>query len=135
MSKISRRRLAQTAVRLLSQRPADRARIVQGVAAYLLEHKQAQQLGLLMKDIARELELTQSIVAAEVTSAHALDAAARKNLTAYLQQATKANAVELTEQVDSSLLSGVVVRTADRELDTTTRRALQQLASLTSGRN
>lgn len=133
MPKISRRRLAETTVRLLSEQPKRQAEILRGVAAYLIEHKQVKQADLLIKDIARELQQSEGLLLAEIHSALPLDSVTRREITAYLQKATGAKAVEFEESVDPTLLSGVIVRTPDQELDTTARAKLKQLASLNSG--
>lgn len=130
MRKTSRRRIAQTVVRLLRDRPQDRTRILRELAAYLIVHKQENRLDLLLLDIAHELEINAGHLYAEVTSAYALDASARTELEAYLKKATGAKQVELDETVDGSLLAGAIVRTADRELDTSARSKLTKLASL-----
>ena len=134
MAHISRRRLAQTIVRLLHEQSSQQARILRSVAAYLIESKQTKQLELLVQDIARELE-NEGQLLAEVRSAFGLDAASRNVLVQYLKQATSAKTVTLDESVDPQLLSGMVVRTADKELDTSARRQLQRLANLNFGGN
>jgi ATP synthase F1 delta subunit len=134
MAQISRRRLAQTIVRLLHKQPTWQTQILRSVAAYLIESKQTKQLDLLVQDIARELE-NEGQLFAEVHSAFSLDATSRSTLVQYLKQATSSKTVTLDESVDPQLLSGMVVRTADKELDTTARRQLRRLANLTSGGN
>lgn len=130
MAKLSRRRLARTVVGLLRERPGERRQIMQMLAAYLVVHKQHKQWDLMLLDIAHELGESEGHIYAEVSSAFPLDAAARKELETYLRQATGATAVELDERVDESLLAGIVVRTADQELDTSARAKLSQLSSL-----
>ena len=132
MSNISRRQLAKTTVRLLQQQPAQRDKIVQGVAAYLIEHKQAGQLHLLMHDIARELQQTQQHVFATVHSAFALTTEARQELSSFLQTKTNAKTVELEEHTAADLLAGMVVQTADYQLDTSAKRKLGRLAHVNS---
>lgn len=133
MASVSRRRLAEAVVRLLREQPTRQSDIMRNVAAHLIEQKQIKQLDLLMKAVARELQRTEGVLQADVSSAFPLNETTRMALTEYLQQQTGAKTVELSEDVDSNLLSGVVVRTADKELDTTARHTLQQLASLNSG--
>lgn len=133
MSKISRRSLAQTTVRLLREQPARRAEILRSVAAYLIVHKQTAQAHLLVSDIARELTQSEGHLFAEVRSALALASTTRARLDAYLRQQTGATTIELAEAVEPALLSGVIIRTADEELDTTAQRKLKQLASLHYG--
>ncbi len=133
MATISRRRLAETTVRLLRNQPERRTTILRSLAAYLVVHKRTQQLDLFIKDIARELQRSEGTLLAEVRSAFPLDQSSRNAIIHYLQQQTTSRAVELREAVDQNLLSGVIVRTADQELNTSARHRLQQLASLTSG--
>lgn len=133
MSKPSRRRLAQTTLRLLQEQPNNRTHILRSVAGYLLAHKQASQLHLLVGDLARELETSQGHLYAQASSAFALDDKTRSNLRAYLQTKTGAKTVELDESIDLSLLAGVRVRTPNEELDISARRKLTELASLNSG--
>lgn len=130
MHKVSRRRLASTVAQLLRERPQDRSHTLQMLAAYLVVHKQQKQVDLLLLDIAHELALTDGHLYAEVKSAYPLDAAARTELTDYLTKATGAKTVELNEQVDADLLAGLVVRTADQEMDTSARTKLDKLKSL-----
>ncbi len=99
----------------------------------MVEQKQTKQLDLLIKDITRQFQQSEGVLLAEIRSAFPLDASGRAALKHYLQQATGAQAVEFEESTDPALLSGVVVRTADQELDTTAWRNLKQLASLNFG--
>lgn len=130
MAKVSRRRLASAVVGLLRDKPNERQQIMQALAAYLVVTKQHKQWDLVLLDIARELAASDGHIYAEVSSAFPLDADARKQLQTYLQRATKAATVELNEQVDASLLAGMIVRTADYECDTSARTKLNRLSSL-----
>jgi F-type H+-transporting ATPase subunit delta len=65
-------------------------------------------------------------VAAEVTSAHALDAGQKKELAAALRQvAGKDVAIAVT--VDPSILGGLVVRIGSRQIDTSLKTKLNSL--------
>lgn len=130
MRSVSRRRLASTTVALLRQNPKDHKHILLTLAAYLITHKQQKHMDLLLLDIASELKRTDAHLYAEVTSAFPLDASSRAELTRYLQQTASVKTVELNEQVDPELLSGVVVRTAEQEMDTSARTKLTKLQSL-----
>jgi F-type H+-transporting ATPase subunit delta len=135
MAKISRRKLAATTVRLLARHPEKRQAIIRSLAAYMVLQRQAKQLDLFIKDLARELQTTTGAVLARVHSAHKLDEATRTGVTAYLQQQIGAKTVELDEVVEPNLIGGVTMQTADLELDTTVRTKLRRLASLNSGGN
>lgn len=128
MAKIARRRLARELVRLLSGQPERRTELLRQTAAYLLQTKQANQLHLLMNDVADELLATQGHLTAEVQSAFALGDASRHDIIAMLQDATQAKTVELSETTLPELLGGVILRTPGRELDASVRRHLMQLA-------
>ena len=130
MAKVSRRRLAATTAQLLRERPAEQSHILKMLAAYLVEHKQQKHVDLLLLDLAQELARTDGHLYADVTTAFALSDAARQELTQYLQAATGARAIELNETTNPELLAGAVVRTADRELDTSARSKLTRLRSL-----
>lgn len=133
MAKISRRRLAKAAVRMISDQPTQRNKIVRSLAAYLIANKQAKQLDLLIKDIASELQISEGILTAEVQTAFELDNSTRAQLVDYLKKSTGTKHIELQQAVQPNLISGVIIRTADSELDTSARRKLKQLASLNSG--
>jgi F0F1-type ATP synthase delta subunit len=130
MRKVSRRRLAQTVVDLLNEGRLSNPQVMKMLAAYLIAHKQLKQLDLLLLDISHELAARGQHLYADVSTAFPLDAATRKELEAYLVNATGVKEVELSEQLDEALLAGVVVKTADLELDTSARTKLKQLASL-----
>ncbi len=129
MAKISRRLLAKTAVRLLGEQPQNGAHIARSLAAYLVVHKQTHQLDALMQDMSRELLAGEGALHATVESAFGLDAKTRREVENYLQSATGAQTIELTETVKPELLSGIVLRTADQELNLSAQYKLKQLAS------
>lgn len=133
MTKASRRQLSIAVVRSLKEQPARHHEIIKSLAAYLIENKQANQVDVLLKDIARQLQITEGIMTAEVTSAFTLPNATLDKLKNYLQTTTGVHKVDLEVKVDPELLSGMIVRTVDKELDTSARRRLRQLASLNSG--
>lgn len=135
MTKTSRRSLAKTIVRLLHEQPGQRQHVLQSLAAYLITNRQIRQLDLFMKDLARELQVSEKALVAEVQSAYPLNEAARTQLKEYLRRETDTTEVELEEVVAADLLSGIIVRTADREIDLSARHQLQRLVSLNSGGN
>lgn len=140
MSRVSRARLAKVTVRLLREQPARQREILRKVAAYMLaahmaENGRVKGLDLLMKDFARELQAQEGRLYAEVRSAFEMSDALRNELVSYLQDKTGAKSVELSETVDPSLISGLIITTADYEIDLSARRKLKQLASLNAGGN
>lgn len=128
MPKLSRRRVAREITALLVQKPERQAELLKQTAAYLLQHKKANEAHLLMLDIAQELQKTQGVVSAEVQSAFGLTATSRSGITDMLKKVTGAQTVELSETVEPELIGGVVIRTPEFELDASVKRQLTQLA-------
>lgn len=128
--KISRRLLAQTIATKLRETPAERGKWLAMAAAYLVERRQTDRAEQLVQDIARELFNQDGTLLATVTSAHELSDSLRAELKKYLTQATQASTVVLDERVDPSLLSGLIAKTPDYELNTTARYRLRKLTSL-----
>lgn len=128
MAKLGRMRLARGVVRLLQEQPKRKAELFKQVAAYLIETKRADQLHLLINDIADELLKSQKHLSAHVITARGLTDASRQQVIAMLKDVTGARTVELDETKDREIIGGVVVRTARAELDASVKRQLAQLA-------
>lgn len=126
MKKVSRRELAATIARQLLA-GKDQKRIMQELAAYLIEHKMIHQVDMLLDDIAIELEKATGHTTATVRSAFPLSDASRQRISDYVKTATSAKSVELSVVEDRSLLAGVVIRTPEREYDGSARYKLDQL--------
>ncbi len=129
-ARVSRRILARTVAARLLAAPEKRARTIKSLAAYLVEHKMADDADLVLNDIARELLLQNGQLSATVTSARPLTDAVRRELVQILKASTGARSVDLSEQTDPGLLGGLVARTADRMLDTSVRTTLKHLATI-----
>jgi F-type H+-transporting ATPase subunit delta len=128
MPKLSRRRIAREIVQLIARNPERQSEILRQTAAYLLQHKKAGEVHLLMLDIADELQKTQGLMTAEVQSAFGLASTTRDQIVAMLKNVTGAQNVELSETVQPELIGGVVIRTPQFELDASVKRQLNQLA-------
>jgi F-type H+-transporting ATPase subunit delta len=129
-NKFSRRVIARTVASKLLHEPSKRAYWVQATAAYVLEQRMADDVELLINDIARELFEQSGHLHTDVTSARTLSESVRTELVRTLREATGATRVELTEHVDASLIGGLIARTPDAQLDASVRTKLKQLASL-----
>jgi F-type H+-transporting ATPase subunit delta len=129
-NKVSRRVIARTVAAKLLADPAHQSHWLQATAAYLLEQNMAEDVDLVINDIARELFEQGGHLLVDVTSAHKLSDAVRTDLTSMLKAATGAKHVELAESLDDALIGGLVARTPDAQLDASVRTKLKQLASL-----
>ncbi len=124
MAALSRRRLAQYAAQQLA---AGNANLPAQLAAYLVQHTQAKQADLLVAEIVHELEKSGRLSAATVTTASPLSDTQRHSIRDYLQKQVAVDAVELTEQVDPTLIGGVIVQTADAVYDRSVKTQLNNL--------
>lgn len=129
MSPTSRRRIAKfIAAQLVSGESPKR--IARALAAYLSSNHQIRQSGLIVRDIEAELISSHSHLSADIVSARALTTETRDILIKMLKAKTGATTVELSEQVDSNLLGGVVVRTPEAEMDASLRKKLTRLKAI-----
>lgn len=127
--KPSRRKLSQEVVKAIIANPGRKGDLLKQLAAYLIVNKKAAQADLLMLDIANELEQSQGLVVAEVSSARPLTSVSRDAIKAKLKAQTGAKNIELNEQIEPELIGGIVVRTPKFELDASVKRQLKQLAA------
>lgn len=126
----SRRLLAQVVASQLIAEPKQQARIIRTVAAYLTEHKLADQPHMFINDLARELQRQTGHLSAEVVTAHPTDLALLQKLAKSLKSATGARTVDLQASHQPDLLGGFIVRTPDAMIDKTVRRQLSQLRNI-----
>lgn len=121
---ISRRRLAAVVVDRLKSYP--KARVLEELAAYLVEEGLTRQIDLIMRDIEAEYAKRGHTVA-DVTSAHVLDDASRRELAQFVAAATNTQHVELREAINAELIGGVIIGTPGKYFDGSLRGRLQQL--------
>jgi F-type H+-transporting ATPase subunit delta len=129
-SKASRRVIARTVAAKLLAEPKERKHWVQALAAYLIETRRADEIDLIVNDIAREFFEQRGELVVDVKSARPLTDSVRKELKDLLKEATDAKEVLLSESVDASLIGGLIARTPDAQLDASVRTKLKQLATI-----
>lgn len=129
-SQISRRVLARTVASKLIAEPARRDHWVRALAAYLVDSNRAAEAELVMNDIAHELLEQNGTLLVDVTSARPLTDVVRKELTAYMQEATGAREVQFAEHVEPQLIGGFIARTPGQQLDTSVHSQLRQLTNI-----
>lgn len=123
-------RITRTDIAKAFVREADKKSIKQAVtelAALLLEHRMHGEIEELILDISREYQQQHGVVEADVVSAQKLSSELKRQLERQVAQATGAKKVLLHEQVDSSLLGGMVLTAPDMELDTSLKTKLAKL--------
>lgn len=127
MKKVSRRELARTVSRQLLE-GVDPQKLMKELAGYLIDHKMQGQAGMVLDDIALEIESKTGHTTANVRTSFALGAQNRRKLEEYVKRVTAARSIELTVTEDKSLLGGMVLRTPRYEYDASIRHKLNQLA-------
>jgi F-type H+-transporting ATPase subunit delta len=129
-TQFSRRVIARIVAQKLVQEPARQDYWIRVLAAYLIENKRINQADLIINDIEHELYIQDGQLLVNVTSARPLTTSVRSALTKLLTDRTQAKQVTLTEDVDPSLIGGLVARTADAEMDASIRTKLNKLATI-----
>lgn len=100
---------------------------VKELAALLLEERMHGQIEEIILDIAREYQLQHGVVEAEARTAQKLSAEVKKQLAERVKATTGAKKVVLHEEIDQTLLGGVVLSGPDMELDLSLRSKLMKL--------
>jgi F0F1-type ATP synthase delta subunit len=115
---------------LATTNPADRDIIVNQMAAWLIDTKQQRQSKYLLDDIAWHLQQNGYVVAS-VKTARTLDETTRQKVIDYVKsQYDNDVAVELIENIDSSIIGGVIVTTPNGVFDVS---VLQKLKKFSKG--
>jgi len=122
---LSRPHIARAFVQQAEQKGANRA--VKELAAFLLEERMHDQIEELILDIAEEYRTQYGIIEANVTTAFKLSGEIKKQLSERVKKTTGAKKVLLHEEVDSSLLAGIVLSAPDMEFDTSLKTKLAKL--------
>ena len=126
----SRRLLAQVVVAKLVAEPKRQAHIIKATAAYMVEHKMADQPHIFINDLARELQRQTGHLSAELVTAFPAGASLLKQLEAAIKTMTGAKTIDLEVSHDAELLGGFIIRTPEAMVDRTIRQQLSQLRNI-----
>lgn len=106
--------------------------VQRNLLALLVRRGRFEQLPAVIREFARLYRQREGIVEATVTSAAALETAEAESLQTRLETLTGAH-IELSQEVDPTLLGGVVVRVGDQLIDGSVQGRLERLrADLTN---
>lgn len=121
--KISRSQLAEYLIE------SNDKNAIQMVAAYLVENGRSKEVGLVIREVESKLSKTGRVVA-RVESARKLEADLQRQVIALIKnQSSDVQSVEIINEIDPSLLGGVVIRTPGSEVDLSIRHKLNKLKS------
>lgn len=123
--RLSRRSMAEYIARSLVD-GKDKKELFRQLAAYLVDTRRTKELELIVRDIEFSLG-EKGVVQASIVSAFELTAETTKALEIFVKSATKATHVSLSNMVDPSVLGGVKITAAGRELDQTVAHQLTVL--------
>ena len=121
--RLSRRKIADHAAGKLVSGVSSK-KVLQEVAAYLVETGRTREMELIVRDIEAALA-EKGIVVPDVTSARPLSS----SLKAEVAKLTGAKNVQLRETIDESVLGGMRVTVPGKRFDGTVRRKLTVLKS------
>lgn len=123
--KYSRSEIAQAFVSQADSKGVKAA--IRELAALLLEQNMHTQVDEIIDDIATEYTKKYGVVEADVRTMFNLTPEIKTALIKCIAMETKAKKVILHEQIDRSLLGGVVVNAPDMELDLSLKTKLSKL--------
>lgn len=125
MSKLSRRAVTEyIAEQLLAGAP--QRKLIEQLAAYLIESRRTKELNLMVRDIQYYLA-DKGHVSGTVTTAFELSQATKDALNAFAKAETNAKQVNLDTIVDPTVLGGMKISIPGKELDTTVSRKITLL--------
>lgn len=99
---------------------------VRQLAAFILENRLQNQLSDILHAVSLEYA-KRGFIEADVQTAFPLSQALKSEISTYIKNRTNAKHIELNEEVDPSLLAGVVISAPDLELDTSLKTKLAKL--------
>lgn len=97
------------------------------LAALLVDQRLHGQVEDILVDISKEYARVHGVIDAEARTAYPLSDTLKKELIERVKQSTGARSVILHEEIDKSLLGGVIVSASDMELDLSLRAKLAKL--------
>ena len=120
-TRLSRRKLAAYAAEKIIA-GTSKKKVLQEVAAYLVDTGRTREAELLVRDIEHELA-DRGVVVASVVTAHPLTASMRSEI----NNLTGAKNVQLRETVDPAVLGGIQIDLPGKRFDGTIRHKLNAL--------
>lgn len=123
---LSRRKLADQAARRIAAGESKTA-VLKELAAYLIDTGRKSEADLLVRDIETALA-ERGIVVGTVVSARPLTAEAKKSIDSFVKHHYDGvKSVVLRERVDESVIGGIRLELADKQLDVTVVNKLDKL--------
>lgn len=129
--RLTRRQVARYAAEQLAK-DSDHKALFRQLAQWLVETKATRSADLLIADIKHYLAEDYSVVYAEVISAHGLDTTMQREIETLLK-GNKETRVIIENTHDEAIIGGIIVRTAEQELDASIARRIKNMKALAQG--
>jgi len=104
-------------------------RAAKDLAAFLLDQRMHGDFELILEDIAKEYNRVHGVVESTVKTAHPLSKELKTQLEKRVKEKTGAKKVIMNEEIDRSLLGGVIVTAPGMELDLSLKSKLNKLGA------
>jgi len=123
---LSRRKLADQAARRIAAGES-KTTVLKELAAYLIDSRRKNEASLLVRDIETAL-ISRGVIVGTVISARPLSAEAKKTIDSFVKHHYEGvQSVVLRERVDKSVIGGIRLELADKQLDVTVANKLDKL--------
>jgi F-type H+-transporting ATPase subunit delta len=122
MSKASYRDIAEATYALIRS-GADESATVEALAHYLVEERRTKELDKIMRELQKLRAEQEGVTEVVASSAFALSESAQQEI----KQLFGGKKVKLVQEIDTSLVGGVRLRTLEDLVDLSVRGRLQQL--------
>ena len=127
--KASRRQVIAALIDMLEAGKSVR-QVARTLAAYLVETRQTRNAELYIRDFELAAAERLGVTAAYVYSASELSDKVRKQVEQLVKAKSGTKAVEMVEKIKPELIGGIIIKTADAELDGSVRTKLRNLRSV-----
>lgn len=129
VAKISRRLIVASLAEMLKKGKTT-TEVARLLAAYLVKNKRVRDLELYLRDLELVIAKEFNVTTAYVATVRKISQKTRTEVKQLVKAYSGTQSVEVIEEVDPSLLGGIVIRTANAELDGSVRTKLQKLRSI-----
>ena len=129
VKKYSRRQVTRALVNMIKA-GASTKQVAQVLATYLVKTKQTRNIELYIRDIELAMLEYFGVATVHVFSVKKLNQATLKRVRQLVASAYGAKKFEMIEKRDPELIGGIVIKTADSELDGSVRAKLRNLRSV-----
>lgn len=93
----------------------------------ITDHKREGLLKTICQEFMKQYNAQHNIATVNLTTAHALDDAQRKEIIDFVKGNFQFSSIELEEKVDQDLIGGIVLRIDDQQIDGSIKRKLQDI--------